>query len=100
MDVTPTLSGLTRSAHARRLEWAKPGSALEGVAPDLARPIYSELGGVTDPNNHHFWASPRYEQRAVKQAGWKYIHEIRNDAADALYLVQPASQFEIDNLIS
>lgn len=99
MDVTPTLLHLLGLPVPNDVAGQDLGPLLRGEADDPARPIFSEVSGETDPHNPHFWNSPRHEQRAVKQAGLKFIHEIRNPDGDALYVVQPASQYETDNVI-
>lgn len=99
MDVTPTLLHLLGLQVPDDVVGADLGPLLRGEPADPARPIFSELSGETAPTNPHYWNSPRYEQRAVKQEGWKFIHEIRNPGGDALYLVQPGSLYETDNII-
>jgi arylsulfatase A-like enzyme len=99
MDVTPTLLHLLGLPVPDDVAGQDLTSLLNGGPADPERPIYSELSGETAPTNPHFWNSPSYEQRAVKRAGWKFIHEIRNPAADQLFEVLPASQYEVDNLI-
>ncbi|MEZ4517756.1 MAG: sulfatase [Chloroflexota bacterium] len=98
MDLTPTLLDLIDLDVPDDLSGQSLEPVMRGEAADFLRPIYSELSGETDPTNLHFWMSPRYEQRAVKQSGLKFIHEIRNDDGDVLYEIQPASQYELEDV--
>lgn len=99
MDVTPTVLQLLGLPAPDNMAGQDLSPLLLGTGSDPERPIFSELSGETNPANPHYWNSPRNEQRAVKQAGWKFIHEIRNEGGDLLFEIQPGSLYEPANLL-
>lgn len=73
-------------------------ASLGGVV-DMERPLFSEIDGVTNKRDDFYWIAPRTPLRSIEQAGWKLIHSPGHAELDELYLLQPASLYETENLI-
>jgi hypothetical protein len=71
---------------------------MQGSAQTESRPIFSEMAGETDTEGVIYWLAPHTNLYSVKKDGWKIIHGEREPQADELYLLQPSSLYEGENL--
>jgi arylsulfatase A-like enzyme len=99
MDLTPTI-----------LDWAglPMPEGLQGISlrpfvlkqtPPPARNTFSELDGITGSRNQFYWLAPRVDLRSIQRDGWKLIHHVGDEGSDELYLLQPFSPYETNNLL-
>jgi arylsulfatase A-like enzyme len=72
---------------------------IEGPPPDRARPVYSEVDAMNDPNHWAYLNAPRVDLRSMREGDWKYIFHVTEPVSDELYLLNPASPYETINLI-
>ncbi len=61
--------------------------------------VYSELDSPPGPAHPAAWIAPTTPLFAVKQDGWKYVHNLGAAQNDALYELRLESVYEGDNLI-
>ena len=99
-DLTPTILDWLGIAPARPLDGVSLRAAAQGQPFTTTRDIFSDMDAITDPSVPGYWLAPRYELRAIKRAGWKYIHHIGLPYADELYELRSVSIYETDNLLA
>lgn len=71
-----------------------------GQQANPARPVFSEVDALTDPNHVLYLVAPRTPIYAVEQEGWKLIHHPTQPALDELYQLEPGQAFEGENVIT
>lgn len=98
-DILPTILDYAGIAIPPGLDGASLRPWLETNPPPGVRPIYTEVVGVTDPDNWAYGHAPRFDLRSVRLGDWKYIQHYRDAANDELYLLDADSPYETENLI-
>lgn len=99
MDILPTILDWLGLATPSDLDGVSIRALAEGrAAPPHA--VFSEVEGSSVPGHWAYGLAPRSDLRAVRSGDYKYIHHVRDGAADELYLLQSSSPYEILNLIN
>ncbi len=100
MDLMPTILDWVGIQSQEKLHGASLRALAQGATNVAARDVFSELPGVTDPNNWAYWLAPRDNLFSVRRGPWKLIHHANAPEADELYRLNAASPYETENLIS
>jgi arylsulfatase A-like enzyme len=98
MDLMPTILDYAGLSIPAGLNSISLRPFVSGQAAAVARDVYSELDGITDPQNSFFWLAPRDDLRSIQQDEWKLIHHVRDPASDELFVLQGSSPFEHENV--
>lgn len=98
LDITPTILDLAGLAIPAHMDGQSLLPIIQGDKVQNERVIISEMAGEPDPDGDAFWIAPRTNLYSVKKAGWKYIHAQQAPQQDELYIVQPSSIYERENL--
>lgn len=99
MDVLPTIMDLLGLVAPANLD----GVSIRALAEGRSAPphdVFSEIEGSSAPGHWAYGLAPRGDLRAIRSGDYKYIHHVRDGAADELYLLQPSSPYETLNLIN
>jgi arylsulfatase A-like enzyme len=94
MDIMPTILDLLNLPITPDLESTSLLPLVQGAPISETRDVFSELYA-----NRDSWIASDFQLRAVRQGDWKYIHHIGLTNADELYMMQPQSLYETDNLL-
>jgi arylsulfatase A-like enzyme len=97
MDLMPTVLDYVGLPLPANLQAVSLRPSIEGQSQG-DRPIYSEVDALNDPTNPLYIFAPRDSYRTMHQEEYKLIAHLGNPAADELYLLQPQSPYETDNL--
>jgi arylsulfatase A-like enzyme len=98
MDLMPTLLDRLGLDTPAGLDGASLRSLAEGRGGP-SRDVFSEIEGSSDPSHWAYWLAPRSNLRSIRQGNHKYIHHVRDDASDEMYVLGSASPYETSNLI-
>jgi arylsulfatase A-like enzyme len=100
MDLMPTILDYADVQVPENIQAVSLRPYIERSIPfTMTRPIYSEVDKVDDPSSGLAWASPPDDLRSVSEGGWKYIHHLNQGDSSELFMLQPASIYETDNVI-
>jgi arylsulfatase A-like enzyme len=102
MDLMPTILDWVGLPVPEDVQAVSLRPIVEGRAgtADITRPIFSEVDAVTDPQNSFYWIASRVDLRAIQRGEWKLVHHVEHWNDDELFLLQPFSPYEVDNLLS
>jgi arylsulfatase A-like enzyme len=98
-DLTPTILDWAGVALPQDLQALSLRSAALGETSAPQRQLFSEVDALLDKKNALYWAAPRISLRMVEQGDWKLLHYLEQPQLDELYLLQPSSLYEQENLI-
>jgi arylsulfatase A-like enzyme len=97
MDLMPTILDYVGLPLPANLQAVSLRPLIEGQSQP-PRPIYSEVDALNDLNSPLYIFAPRDPLRSLRQDDYKLIANLNNPHADELYLLQPHSQYETNNL--
>lgn len=97
MDLMPTILDYVGLPLPNNLQAVSLRPLIEGQSPP-GRPLYSEVDALNDLSDPLYIFAPRDSLRSLHQEQYKLIAHLNNPQANELYLLEPHSPYETDNL--
>jgi arylsulfatase A-like enzyme len=98
VDLTPTILDFVGLEIPANLHGISLRPLIEEGTTKMTRDVSSEVDALNRPDHPLYWTAPRVGLHSIRRGDWKLIHHIGQWGADELYLLEPSSPYETENL--